>query len=61
MVDKFDEAQAKIKSLETEKAVLAIQILDAFEKATIKARYDLLKQYKQGLFVEAEIEEELDL
>ncbi|GMN55830.1 hypothetical protein TIFTF001_024953 [Ficus carica] len=61
MVDRFDEAQAKIKSLKTEKAVLATQILDAFEKATIKARYDLLKQYKQGLFVDAEIEEELDL
>ncbi|GMN25026.1 hypothetical protein TIFTF001_043852 [Ficus carica] len=61
MVDRFDEAQAKIKSLEAKKAVLATQILDAFEKATIKARYDLLKQYKQGLFVDAEIEEELDL
>ncbi|GMN62715.1 hypothetical protein TIFTF001_031796 [Ficus carica] len=61
MVDRFDESQAKIKSIETEKAVLATQILDAFEKATIKARYDLLKQYKQGLFVDAEIEEELDV
>ena len=61
MVNRFDEAQAKIKSLEAEKAVLATQILDAFERATIKARYDLLKQYKQGLFVDAEIEEELDL
>ncbi|GMN36613.1 hypothetical protein TIFTF001_042474 [Ficus carica] len=61
MVKRFDEAQAKIKSLEAENAALATQILDAFEKATIKARYDLLKEFKQGLFVEAEIDEEIEL
>ena len=46
MVDKFDEAQAKIKSLEANNSVLAAQILDAYEKATLKARYNLLKEYK---------------
>ncbi|GMN70115.1 hypothetical protein TIFTF001_039159 [Ficus carica] len=61
MVKRFDEAQAKIKSLEIENAALATQILDAFKKATIKARYDLLKKYKQVLFVEAEIDEEIEL
>ncbi|GMN69678.1 hypothetical protein TIFTF001_038725 [Ficus carica] len=61
MVKSFDEAHAKIKSLEAENAALATQILDSFEKATIKARYDLLKEYKQGLFVEAEIDKEIEL
>ncbi|GMN58220.1 hypothetical protein TIFTF001_027323 [Ficus carica] len=42
-------------------SMMEVMILDAFEKATIKAHYDLLKQYKQGLFADAEIEEELDL
>ncbi|GMN66446.1 hypothetical protein TIFTF001_035532 [Ficus carica] len=38
-----------------------LKILDAFEKATLKARYDFLKEYKQGLFVEAEVDEEIEL
>ncbi|GMN47401.1 hypothetical protein TIFTF001_016571 [Ficus carica] len=61
MVDKFDEAQAKIKSLEAHNSALAVQILDAYEKATLKARYDLLKEYKQGLIVDAEVDEEIEL
>ncbi|GMN43969.1 hypothetical protein TIFTF001_013174 [Ficus carica] len=56
MVDKFDEAQAKIKSLEADNSSLAAQILDAFEKATLKARYDILKEYKQGLLVDTEVD-----
>ncbi|GMN20599.1 hypothetical protein TIFTF001_034364 [Ficus carica] len=51
MVRRFDEAQAKIK----------ITILDAFEKATLKPRYDLLKEYRQGLLVDAEVDEEIEL
>ncbi|GMN62728.1 hypothetical protein TIFTF001_031812 [Ficus carica] len=61
MVKRFDDAQGKIKSLEADNAVLATQIMDAFEKVTIKARYDLLVQYKQGLFDEAEIDKEIKL
>ena len=68
MVDRYDEAQAKIRTLETEKSALEadrfsliIQIKDAFEKATLKARYDLLKKYKQGLLVDAEVDEEIEL
>ncbi|GMN21319.1 hypothetical protein TIFTF001_043294 [Ficus carica] len=61
MVDKFDEAQAKIKSLEADNSSLAAQILDAFEKATLKARHDILKEYKQGLLVDAEVDEEIEL
>ncbi|GMN69986.1 hypothetical protein TIFTF001_039033 [Ficus carica] len=41
--------------------IIEVMILDAFEKATIKARYDLLKEYKQGLFIEAEIDEVIEL
>ncbi|GMN60222.1 hypothetical protein TIFTF001_029325 [Ficus carica] len=41
MVDRFDEAQAKIKTLEADNFALITQIVDAYEKATLKARYDL--------------------
>ena len=75
MVDRYNEAQAKIRTLEDDKSALeadksaleadrsslVIQIQDAFEKATLKARYDLLKQYKQGLLVDAEVDEEIEL
>ncbi|GMN75008.1 hypothetical protein TIFTF001_052505, partial [Ficus carica] len=36
LVKRFDEGQARIKSLEAENAALATQIMDAFEKATLK-------------------------
>jgi chromosome segregation ATPase len=61
MVDRYQDAQAKIRSLEADNSSLATQILDAFEKATLKARFDLLKEYKQGLLVEAEVDAELEL
>ncbi|GMN20249.1 hypothetical protein TIFTF001_043045 [Ficus carica] len=61
LVKRFDESQAKIKSLETENAALAAQIMDAFEKATLKARYDILKDYKAGLLDEAQIDEEIEM
>ncbi|GMN55243.1 hypothetical protein TIFTF001_024376 [Ficus carica] len=61
MVDRFDEARAKIKTLEADNSVLVTQIVDAYEKATLKARYDLLKEYKQGLLVDADVDEELEL
>ncbi|GMN23754.1 hypothetical protein TIFTF001_043717 [Ficus carica] len=61
LVKRFDEGQARIKSLETENAALATQIMDAFEKATLKARYDILKDYKAGLLDEAQIDEEIEM
>ncbi|GMN22178.1 hypothetical protein TIFTF001_043469 [Ficus carica] len=61
LVKRFDEGQAKIKSLEAENAALATQIMDAFEKATFKARYDILKDYKAGLLDEAQIDEEIEM
>ncbi|GMN66477.1 hypothetical protein TIFTF001_035568 [Ficus carica] len=61
LVKRFDEGQAKIKSLEAENAALATQIMDAFEKATLKARYDILKDYKAGLLEEAQIDEEIEM
>ncbi|GMN27432.1 hypothetical protein TIFTF001_044121 [Ficus carica] len=61
LVKRFDEGQAKIKSLEVENAALATQIMDAFEKATFKARYDILKDYKAGLLDEAQIDEEIEM
>ncbi|GMN36622.1 hypothetical protein TIFTF001_042476 [Ficus carica] len=61
LVKRFDEGQARIKSLEAENAALATQIIDAFEKATLKARYDILKDYKAGLLDEAQIDEEIEM
>ncbi|GMN26385.1 hypothetical protein TIFTF001_044001 [Ficus carica] len=61
LVKRFDEGQAKIKSLEAENAALATQIMDAFEKATLKARYDILKDYMAGLLDEAQIDEEIKM
>ncbi|GMN19507.1 hypothetical protein TIFTF001_042887 [Ficus carica] len=61
LVKRFDEAQAKIKSLEVENAALATQIMDVFENATFKARYDILKDYKAGLLDEAQIDEEIEM
>ncbi|GMN26889.1 hypothetical protein TIFTF001_040928 [Ficus carica] len=62
--DGHDEShgqQAKIKTLEDDNSALVTQIVDAYEKATLKAHYDLLKEYKQGLLVDADVEEEIEL
>ncbi|GMN60247.1 hypothetical protein TIFTF001_029334 [Ficus carica] len=61
LVKRFDEGQTKIKSLEAENAALATQIMDAFEKATLKTRYDFLKDYKAGLLDESQIDEEIEM
>ncbi|GMN19240.1 hypothetical protein TIFTF001_045151 [Ficus carica] len=68
MVNRFDEAQAKIGALkemvkqkDADNSVLIARIVDAYKKATLKARYDLLKEYKQGLLVDADVEEEIEL
>ncbi|GMN58182.1 hypothetical protein TIFTF001_027287 [Ficus carica] len=61
MVDRYDEALARIKTLEADNSELIAGIKDAYERATLKARYDLLKEYKQGLIVDAEVDEEIEL
>ncbi|GMN59217.1 hypothetical protein TIFTF001_028309 [Ficus carica] len=61
LVKRFDEAHAKIKSLEAENAALATQIINTFNKATFKARYDILKDYKARLLDEAQIDEEIEM
>ncbi|GMN51390.1 hypothetical protein TIFTF001_020552 [Ficus carica] len=61
MVERFDEAHAKIQKLEADNSALVAQITDAFENATLKARYDLLKEYKQGFLVDAEVDDEIEL
>ena len=57
----YDEVQARIKALEAENAAFAAQITDVFEKATIKARYDILKDYKAGLLDETQVNEEIEM
>lgn len=36
-------------------------MVDEYSKATLKARYKLLKKYKQGLLVEGDVDEEIKL
>ncbi|GMN46217.1 hypothetical protein TIFTF001_015405 [Ficus carica] len=40
---------------------LITYIVSEYNKATLKARYELLKEYKQGLLVDADVAEEIDL
>ncbi|GMN21558.1 hypothetical protein TIFTF001_040054 [Ficus carica] len=40
---------------------LVTHIVDEYEKGTLKARYELLKEYKQGLLVDANVVEEIKL
>ncbi|GMN33998.1 hypothetical protein TIFTF001_041984 [Ficus carica] len=61
LVRRFEESQEKFKSLEAENAALASQIMNAFEKATFKARYNILKDYKAGFLDEAQIDEEIEM
>ena len=68
MVDRFNEATTKIKTLEeslkqkeADNSMLVACIVDAYERTTLKARYDLLKEYKQGLLVSTKVEEEIEL
>ncbi|GMN23845.1 hypothetical protein TIFTF001_049104 [Ficus carica] len=61
MVERFDEAQVRIKSLKADNSALVAKIVDAYEKATFKVRYDLLMEYKQGLLVDADVDDEIEL
>ena len=68
IVERYNEATAKISSLEAdntrlvaENAKLVADIVNEYSRATLKARYDLLKEYKQGLLVDADIDEEIEL
>ncbi|GMN22645.1 hypothetical protein TIFTF001_040303 [Ficus carica] len=68
MCERYDEATAKIRSLEADNArfvadnaKLVADIVNEYSRATLKARYDLLKEYKQGLLVDAEVDEEIEL
>ncbi|GMN25906.1 hypothetical protein TIFTF001_046000 [Ficus carica] len=68
MGERYDEATTKIRSLEADNArlvadnaKLVADIVNEYSRATLKARYDLLKEYKQGLLVDAEVDEEIEL
>ena len=68
MVDRYNEATTKIKTLEellkqkeADNSMLVARIVDAYERTTLKTRYDLLKEYKKGLLVDADVEEEIEL
>ena len=68
MIDRYNEVTIKIKTLkeslkhkEADNSVLIARIVDAYERATFKAHYDILKEYKKGLLVDADVEEEIEL
>ena len=66
MVGRFDEAKAKIEALEesvkqkeADDFVLIARIVGEYERASLKAHYELLKEYKQCLLIDAEVDEEI--
>ncbi|GMN71569.1 hypothetical protein TIFTF001_054118 [Ficus carica] len=68
MVDRFDKATAEndalresIEQKEGDIAGLITRTVGEYEKATFKARYELLKEYKQGLLVDVDAAEEIEL
>ncbi|GMN25492.1 hypothetical protein TIFTF001_043900 [Ficus carica] len=40
---------------------LVPRVVGEYERTTLKARYELLKEYKQGLLVDTNVEEEIEL
>ena len=82
IVGQFEEAQARIRALEADKASLEAKnstlaaekevlaaakasleerLLDVHERSTLKARYEVLKQHKQGSLVDAEVDDEIEM
>ncbi|GMN49580.1 hypothetical protein TIFTF001_018746 [Ficus carica] len=68
MVDRFDKVKAEncalresIKQKDEDIVGLVTRIVGKYEKATLKAHYELLKEYKQGLLVDADIAEKIEL
>ncbi|GMN59514.1 hypothetical protein TIFTF001_028615 [Ficus carica] len=39
----------------------AADVVGEYDKATLKARYELLKEYKQGLLIKGDVDEEIEL
>lgn len=56
-----DALKETIEQKDAEITGLIARVVDEYSKATIKARYELLKKYKQGLLVERDIDEEIKL
>ncbi|GMN64740.1 hypothetical protein TIFTF001_033803 [Ficus carica] len=68
MVSRFDKAKVKIEALEesvkqkkADNSILVARIFGEYERATLKARYELLNEYKQHLLVDAKVDEEIEL
>lgn len=57
MVNMFDKAKAKNNAL---KESINQKDRDIYEKATCNAPYEFLKKYKQGLFLDANVAEEIE-
>ena len=67
-VDRFDKVKAEndalrqsLKQKDEDIAGIITHIVGEYEKATLKARYKILKEYKQGLLVDANVVEEIKL
>ncbi|GMN74977.1 hypothetical protein TIFTF001_052494 [Ficus carica] len=68
MVDRFDKAKAKngalresIKQKDKDITGLVTRIVGEYEKANLKDHYEFLKEYKQGLLIDADVVEEIKL
>ena len=68
MVERFDKAKAEndalresIKQKDEDIVGLVTQIMGEYQKTTLKAHYKLLKEYKQGLLVDVDVIDEIEL
>ncbi|GMN64925.1 hypothetical protein TIFTF001_033998 [Ficus carica] len=68
MVDRFEKLKAEndalkelIKQKDGDIVGIVACIVGEHEKAILKARYELLKEYKQGFFVDVDVVEEIKL
>ncbi|GMN59430.1 hypothetical protein TIFTF001_028527 [Ficus carica] len=68
MVERFDKAKAendalreKVKQKDEDITRIVTRIIGEYEKATLKDRYELLKEYKQGLLIDNDVDEEIEL
>ena len=50
-----------VKQKDADITGLVAHVVGEYKMATLKARYELLKEYKQGLLIDTDVEEEIEL
>ncbi|GMN58295.1 hypothetical protein TIFTF001_027390 [Ficus carica] len=56
-----DALKETVKKNDVDIAGLVAHMIDEYSKATLKACYELLNEYKQGLLVEGDVDKEIEL